>query len=83
MFLAHISFYVQRSLHALCVLIWLYSPLQMGRVDGISSQQNKDDNKLNWTDVLDRSIKSSTSIGTFLIFGTSILFQFWSHLFVF
>ncbi|XP_047065124.1 actin-related protein 9-like [Lolium rigidum] len=34
----------------------------MGRVDGISSQQNKDDNKLNWTDVLDRSIKSSTSI---------------------
>ena len=68
MFLEQIYFCLERSLHGLCVLIWLYSPLQMGRVDGLSSQKNKDDSKLTWTDVMEKSIKSSTSIGTFLIF---------------
>uniref|UniRef100_A0ACD5V0C5 Uncharacterized protein n=1 Tax=Avena sativa TaxID=4498 RepID=A0ACD5V0C5_AVESA len=37
-------------------------PPKMGRVDSLSSQQNKDDSKLTWTDVMDKSIKSSTSI---------------------
>jgi actin-related protein 8 len=39
-------------------------PPKMGRVDALSSQQNKDDSKFTWTDVMDRSIKSSTPIGT-------------------
>lgn len=46
------------------MLISLHLPLQMGRVDALSSQQNKDDSKFTWTDVMDRSIKSSTPIGT-------------------
>ncbi|KAL6650446.1 hypothetical protein ACP70R_009371 [Stipagrostis hirtigluma subsp. patula] len=37
-------------------------PPKMGRVDGFSSQQSKDDGKFTWTDVIERSIKSSTSI---------------------
>lgn len=37
-------------------------PPKMGRVDALSSQQNKDDSKFTWTDVMDRSIKSSTPI---------------------
>ncbi|KAL5214805.1 hypothetical protein ABZP36_003957 [Zizania latifolia] len=35
---------------------------KMGRVDGLSSQQSKHDSKFTWTDVTDKSIKSSTSI---------------------
>ncbi|XP_066346730.1 actin-related protein 9 isoform X3 [Miscanthus floridulus] len=37
-------------------------PPKMGRVDGFSSQQNRDDIKLTWTDVTQRIIKPSTSI---------------------
>ncbi|KQJ81449.1 actin-related protein 9 isoform X2 [Brachypodium distachyon] len=37
-------------------------PPKMGRVDGLSSHQNRDDSKLSWTDVMDRSIRSSMSI---------------------
>ncbi|EMS64507.1 hypothetical protein TRIUR3_09802 [Triticum urartu] len=37
-------------------------PPKMGRLDGLSSQQNKDDSILTWTDVMDKSIKASTSI---------------------
>jgi actin-related protein 8 len=37
----------------------------MGRVDGFSLQQNRDDIKFTWTDVTERIIKPSTSIGTF------------------
>ncbi|XP_015692069.1 actin-related protein 9 isoform X2 [Oryza brachyantha] len=37
-------------------------PPKMGRVDALSSQQSKDDSKFTWTDVMDRSIKSSTSV---------------------
>ncbi|VAH40419.1 unnamed protein product [Triticum turgidum subsp. durum] len=37
-------------------------PPKMGRLDGLSSQQNKDDSILTWTDVMDKSIKTSTSI---------------------
>ncbi|KAF0892364.1 hypothetical protein E2562_015441 [Oryza meyeriana var. granulata] len=36
-------------------------PPKMGCVDALSSQQSKDDSKFTWTDVTDRSIKSSTS----------------------
>ncbi|KAG8044077.1 hypothetical protein GUJ93_ZPchr0453g6565 [Zizania palustris] len=35
---------------------------KMGRVDGLSSQQSKHDSKFTWTDVTDKSIKSSMSI---------------------
>ncbi|VAH24721.1 unnamed protein product [Triticum turgidum subsp. durum] len=37
-------------------------PPKMGRLDGLSSQQNKDDSILTWTDVMDKRIKTSTSI---------------------
>ncbi|CAL5033392.1 unnamed protein product [Urochloa decumbens] len=37
-------------------------PPKMGRVDGFSSQQSRDDSKFTWTNVTERSIKSSTSI---------------------
>uniref|UniRef100_A0A453AA82 Actin-related protein 9 n=8 Tax=Aegilops tauschii subsp. strangulata TaxID=200361 RepID=A0A453AA82_AEGTS len=37
-------------------------PPKMGRLDGLSAQQNKDDSILTWTDVMDKSIKTSTSI---------------------
>ncbi|XP_039821774.1 actin-related protein 9 isoform X3 [Panicum virgatum] len=37
-------------------------PPRMGRVDGFSSQQSRDDSKFTWTNVTERSIKPSTSI---------------------
>jgi actin-related protein 8 len=37
-------------------------PPKMGRVDGFSLQQSRDDNKFTWTNVTERSIKPSTSI---------------------
>ncbi|OQU81218.1 actin-related protein 9 isoform X2 [Sorghum bicolor] len=37
-------------------------PPKMGRVDGFSSQQNRDDLKFTWTDVTERITKPSTSI---------------------
>ncbi|KAK8448454.1 hypothetical protein SEVIR_7G016900v4 [Setaria viridis] len=37
-------------------------PPKMGRVDGFSSQQSRDDSKFTWTNVTERSIKPSTSI---------------------
>ncbi|KAL6839778.1 hypothetical protein ACP4OV_030466 [Aristida adscensionis] len=37
-------------------------PPKMARVDGFSSHQSKDDGKFSWTDVIERNIKSSTSI---------------------
>lgn len=55
----------------------------MGRVDALSSQQNKDDSKFTWTDVMDRSIKSSTPIGTVwsfcLFYGDTSFFVFSFH----
>ncbi|XP_039771488.1 actin-related protein 9-like isoform X2 [Panicum virgatum] len=37
-------------------------PPKMGRVDGFSSQQSRDDSKFTWTNVTETSIKPSTSI---------------------
>ena len=60
-------------------MVMLTSSLQMGRVDGFSSQQNRDDIKLTWTDVTQRIIKPSTSIGTFWSFH----FIHWSGAYLF
>ncbi|GJN12145.1 hypothetical protein PR202_ga30399 [Eleusine coracana subsp. coracana] len=37
-------------------------PPKMGRVDGFSSQQSRDDSKITWTNVTERSVKSSAPI---------------------